>query len=460
MKRCGAQVSGYFVMRYKKGLFFPDDFPWPYDSTITTLHKIAVINGVSGSVILRTCPMKKTRDQSAIGRKTHMSMALGELYDSKYQPASLLNQDDWIINHFPISARGVAKYCPRCLEEAGFVPSLFSLQFMARCPWHNQILKPMCKICLNIHKFVPRPFGSGIGYTCPDCGYWVPKRAAIFEICRYRAADPLLSACRNFFLNLDRLARLSVLEVLNYGPSAATDPNASNIYDVREFLPDNTVTIWCKRLEVTAPRFLPPSSDLYYRRFIHFHQRRLLKAHHDCACCSSLSRPDLGEQQRNMCTYAAALSLFRQKFEYLSNDLHPHLSGSAALALSKLAMMPCTAHHFFQIVFYQLVSRLWFWSRSASRFVVHIDPEHFFEILNDGTTSGMLDRLLGTRLEGHYHCLLDLPADRTSLRRLIGAVTEDQGLMMRNFGNRAEFTTTAQSHLFFGSLKATAMFYL
>ncbi|MCY1458043.1 hypothetical protein D9M71_753930 [compost metagenome] len=72
----------------------------------------------------------------------------------------------------------------------------------------------------------------------------------------------------------------------------------------------------------------------------------------------------------------------------------------------------------------------------------------------------MLDRLLGTRLEGHYHCLLDLPADRTSLRRLIGAVTEDQGLMMRNFGNRAEFTTTAQSHLFFGSLNATAMFYL
>ncbi|AZE17465.1 hypothetical protein C4K09_3004 [Pseudomonas chlororaphis subsp. aureofaciens] len=445
-------------MQYKKGLFLPDNFPCPYDSTISVLHKVAVINGVSGSVLLRTCPMKKTHVSSATGRRFHMSKVLDEIYG--LNSLSSLNEGSWIISHFPVSSQGVAKYCPRCLAEAGFVPSFFSLQFMVRCPWHNQALRPMCKKCLNIHKFVPRPFGSWIGYMCPDCEYWVPRRAAIFEICRNRAADPLHRASSAFFLNLDSLARLSVLDVLHYRPSAAADTNALNIYDAREFLPDTTVRQWYKRLEVTAPNLSPPASDMYYRRFIHFHQRRLLKAHHDCVCCRSLSRPDLGEQQYNTCIYAAALSLFRQKFEYLSNDQHPHLSGPAALALRALAMTPSTAHHFFQIMFYQLVSRLWFWSRSASRFVVHIDPEHFFQILDDGSALGMLDRLLGKRLEGCYHYLLDLPVDRTSLRRLMGAVKQDQGFIIRNFGNRAEFTTTAQSHLFFGSLKATAMFYL
>lgn len=128
---------------------------------------------------------------------------------------------------------------------------------MVRCPWHNQTLRPMCKKCLNIHKFVPRPFGSWIGYMCSDCEYWVPRRAAIFEICRNRAADPLRRACSAFFSNLDSLARLSVLDVLHYLPSAAADPNALNIYDAREFLPDTTARQWCKRLEVTAPHLFP-----------------------------------------------------------------------------------------------------------------------------------------------------------------------------------------------------------
>lgn len=447
-------------MFYKMGLFFPDNFPWPHDSTITTLHKIAVVNGLNGGAILRIWPMKKTRGSSAIGRRSHMSKVLAEIYGPTRRSYSLSNDGDWIINHFPIAARGVAKYCPQCLAVAGFVPNFFSLKFIVDYPWHNQTLMPMCKNCLNIRKFVPSPFGSRVGYSCPDCKYWVPSRAAIFEVCRSRAADPFLRACHDFFLNLARLARMSVLDVLHYTPSDAAAPNTLNVYDAREFLPDKAVKVWCKRLEITAPGWFPPSNDLYYRRFIHFHQRRLLKAHRGCACCRSLSRPGLGEQQCNMCTYTAALSLFRQKFEYLSNDQHPHLSGPAALALRKLAMTPYTAHNFFQMVFYQLVARLWFWSNSASRFVVHIDPEHFFQILEGSMTSGMLDRLLGERLEGCYHCLLDLPADRTSMRRLMGSVIQDQGLMMRNFGNRAEFITTTQSHLFFGSLKATAMFYL
>lgn len=447
-------------MFYKKGLFFPDNFPWPHDSTISCLHKISVMNGISGNVTLSTYPMKKTRGVSATGRKTHMSKVLDEIYGSTHPSFSLLNEGSWIINHFPASARGLGKYCPDCLVTAGFVPNLFSLQFMVSCPWHKQALKPMCKNCLNIRHFVPNPFGSHVGYACPDCKYRVPNRAAIFEICRSRAADPFIMACNNFLGNLARLERLSVLDVLLYTSPVAADRTIPNAYGAREFLHDKAVKIWCKQLELTEPRWLPPSSDMYYRRFIHFHQRRLLKAHYNCACCRSLSRPDLGVQQCNMCLYTATLSLFRQKFEYLSNDQHPHLSGPASLALRKLAMTPHAAHNFFQMVFYQLVARLWFWSGSASRFVVHIDPEHFLQVLNCSMGLGMLDLLLGERLEGSYDCLLDLPADRMSMRRLMGAVKQDQGLTMRNFGNRAEFTTTAQSHLFFGSLKATAMFYL
>jgi hypothetical protein len=162
-----------------------------------------------------------------------------------------------------------------------------------------------------------------------------------------------------------------------------------------------------------------------------------------------------------VCIYTAALSLFRQKFEYLNNALVvPRLSGPATLALAKLAMTPKVARRFFQSVFYQLVARLWFWSGSASRFVVHVDPEHFFDILENDRRSAMLDRLLGERLQGRYRCKFDLPADHASMRRLMGPIHSEQALEMRNFGNRAEFNTVAASTLFFGSLRATAMFYL
>jgi hypothetical protein len=290
----------------------------------------------------------------------------------------------------------------------------------------------------------------------------VPSRAAIFAACRFRGASPFIFACRDFLTNTARLHRLGVLDVLHF--AVVSDDRAHALAAggvMQEALPDHTTKIWLKEFELGGPRPACNFPDEDYRRFVSFHQGRLLNAHRDCPCGGVLSLPDLGNSPRCVCVYNAALSLFRQKFEYLRSDQAvPRLSERASLELAKLNMAPKVARVFFQSVFYQLVARLWFWSRSASRFVAHVDLQHFFAVLEVGRNQTMLDRLLGERLQGRYRCLFDLPADRASLRRLMGPVQNAQALVIRNFGTCAELSTpTTTPTLFYGSLRATAMFY-
>jgi hypothetical protein len=117
------------------------------------------------------------------------------------------------------------------------------------------------------------------------------------------------------------------------------------------------------------------------------------------------------------------------------------------------------ARRFFQCVFYQLVARLWFWSRSGSQFVVRIDPRHFFAVLEAGRNRMSLDRLLGERLQECYVCNFDLPADRASMRQLIGPFHAGQSLTIRNFGSHVELSARAKSPIFYGVLSAMACFY-
>lgn len=455
-------MSGCFAMHYKHGLFFPDYFPWPFDHAVAIVHKAAVVNGVRGRVVLDTFPLKKASRTSKKGKDAHIEKALGEIYHDSRYAVSLTNSAKRAAAYFPKQVNGTAKYCAQCLTEAGFVAALFSLRFVVCCPWHQQPLKTLCERCLDVRKFAPTPFGSPVGYSCQDCGYWVPNRAAIFATCRSRGASPFIFACRDFLANTARLHRLGVLDVLHF-----TELSDDGVYALAagavmpEVLPDHTTKIWLKEFELGSPRPACNAPEDDYRRFVSFHQGRLLNAHRDCPCRGVLSLPDFGDSPRCVCVYNAALSLFRQKFEYLRSDQAvPRLSERASLELAKLNMAPKVARPFFQSVFYQLVARLWFWSRSASRFVVHVDLQHFFAVLEVGRNQTMLDRLLGERLQGRYRCMFDLPAHRASLRRLMGPVQIRQALVIRNFGTYAELSTpTTTPILFYGCLRATAMFY-
>lgn len=445
-------------MHYKHGLFFPDYFPWQYEHAIAILHKTSVINGMRSQVVLRAVPLMPRwlwRGETAIEEALH------EIYDGSPGYLSFTSSLRLAADCFPKSVDGPLKYCAACLTETGFVPAIFALRFVVSCPWHHQPLNPLCERCHDIRKFTPTPFGSEVGYRCVDCGYWVPNRSAIFAICHTPAIHRHELACSMFVMNTFRLHRLAVLDVLHF--DKLTDCGAQPWADggaIPEFVRDATTNIWYKTLELGGPCAAPSSPDESYRRFVDFHQMRLLKAHRDCPCGAVLSRPDFGDASRSMCVYTAALSIFRQKFEDLSRaDAMPRLSAQAAQQLAKLQMAPWVAQRFFQCVFYQLVARLWFWSRAASQFFVHIDPRHFFAMLHAGQFLPMLDRLLGERWEGCCRCVLDLPADRAAMRQLMGPARDGQVLRLRNFGTRAELSTSAKSRLFFGSLRATAMFY-
>ncbi|MGA4641088.1 hypothetical protein ACQKC8_17855 [Stutzerimonas stutzeri] len=448
-------------MYFRHGLFLPDDFPWPYDQAIAVLHKVAVVNGVSGRVVLSAVPQLNTQDGTNKGLETQIETALAGIYPSylsHWSPSHLLRRT---FDSFPKNAYGPIKYCAACLAETGFVPTIFSLRFMVSCPWHHQPLNPLCERCRDVRQFTPAPFGSPVGYRCEDCGYWVPNRAAIFAACRFFAAAPYESACWNFQNNTERLRRLAVLDVLNFAEVPAE--GAQVIADscaIPEFLPDITTKIWATIFCPIAWSKPTISADECYRNFVRFHQMRLLKAHCTCPCCAVLSPPDFGDSSRSVCVYNAALSIFRQKFEYLSSDeTEPRLSEQASQQLERLRMSAKELHRFFLCMFYQLVSRLWFWSRAAPRFVVHIDPRHFYALLDAAHNRFILDRLLEEREPACFSLYFDLPADRTAMRQLLGAVQVGQALAIRNFGTRAELSTSAPPRLFYGSLRATAMFY-
>jgi hypothetical protein len=448
-------------MYYKNGLFFPDYFPWPFEHAVASLHKAAVVNGVSGRVLLDSFPLKKTQRSSKKGKEAHIEKALGEIYQSSQPVVSLSSFANPVADYFPKSMNGTAKYCARCLAETGFVAAFFSLRFIVCCPWHQQPLKPLCARCQDIRKFTPTPFASVVGYSCQDCGYWVPNRPAIFAACRSRVVSPFIFACRDFLANTERLDRLAVLDVLHFARVPGRAQALAAACTISEVLPDETTKIWHKEFSMRCPYLaeldLP---DEGYRRFVSFHQLRLLNAHRDCPCRGVLSLPDYGDSTRSVCLYNAALSLFRQKFEFeRTNQMIPSLSALAWEALLKQNMAPSAARVFYQCVFYQLLARLWFWSRSASRFFAHVDRYHFFAVLEASSNQTMLDRLLGQRLQGDYQCKFDLPADRVSMRRLLGPVEAEQVLVIRNFGNCAEFSSPAEPTLFYGTLKATPLFY-
>lgn len=448
-------------MYFRHGLFLPDDFPWPYDQAIAVLHKVAVVNGVSGRVVLSAVPQLNTRDGTNKGLETQIETALAGIYPSylsHWSPSHLLRRT---FDSFPKNAYGPIKYCAACLAETGFVPTIFSLRFMVSCPWHHQPLKPLCERCRDVRQFTPAPFGSPVGYRCEDCGYWVPNRAAIFAACRSSATGAYNLACLDFHNNTERLHRLAVLDVINFAKVPAE--GAQVVADgcaIPEFLPDLTTKKWIKTFCLIAWGRPTTSPDECYRNFVRFHQVRLLKAHRTCPCCAVLSPPDFGDSSRCVCVYNAALSIFRQKFEYLSSDeTEPRLSEQASQQLEKLQMTDRGLHRFFLCMFYQLVSRLWFWSRAASRFVVHIDPRHFYALLDAARNCFVLDRLLDEWEPECFAIHFDLPADRAAMRQLLGPVQVGQALAIRNFGTRAELSTPATPRLFYGSLRATAMFY-
>ncbi|SDN81100.1 hypothetical protein [Pseudomonas jinjuensis] len=448
-------------MHYKNGLFFPDNFPWPFDHAVAILHKAAVVNGVSGRVVLRMSQLMKSRRGSKKGRETQIEEALGEICSCSRCPSSYSNLIKGIGDFFPKNAFGPIKYCAECLAETGFVPTVFSLRFVASCPWHHHPLKPLCERCHDVRKFKPTPFGNPVGYRCKECGYWVPSRAAIFAACRSHTIVRHGLTCFAFYFNTERLHRLAVMDVIHFNETA--DDGRQALIDgcaIQEFLRDETTTVWRKKLDLNGPCAELSLPDEYYRDFVRFHQERLLKAHRDCTCCAVLSRPDFGDTPRSVCVYNAALSIFRQKFEYLSSgNVEPRLSEQAVQQLVKLQLQPWEARRFFQCVFYQLLARLRFWSCAASRFFVHIDPRHFFAVLNTDYTPVLLSRFLGKYLRTDYLCKFDLPTNRAALRQLLGPAQAGQALVIRNFGTRAELSTSATSRLFYGSLRATAMFY-
>lgn len=448
-------------MYFRHGLFLPDNFPHPYDQAVAVLHKVAVVNGVSGRVVLSALPQRDTQNGTKKGLETQIETALAGIYPSYHS--------HWLLSHllrrtfgsFPKHAYDPIKYCAACLAETGFVPTIFSLRFMVSCPWHHQPLTPLCERCHDVRLFTPAPFGSPVGYRCEDCGYWVPNRAAIFAACRSFATAPYVSACLNLQNNTERLHRLAVLDVLNFAEVPAEGAQVvADSCATPEILPDLSTKKWATIFCAIGWSKLTVSPDECYRSFIRFHQMRLLKAHHTCPCCAVLSRPDFGDSSRSMCVYNAALSIFRQKFEYLSSDeTEPQLSEQASQQLERLQMKAKELHRFFLCMFYQLVSRLWFWSRAAPRFVVHIDPRHFYALLDAARHRFVLDRLLGERESGCFSLYFDLPADRTAMRQLLGPVQNGQALAIRNFGTHAELSTPAPPRLFYGSLRATAMFY-
>lgn len=446
-------------MHYKHGLFFPDNFPWSCDHALAILHKTAVVNGVCGRVLLRTLPLTRAW-WTKKGRETHIEKVLKELFGSSASFCWPSHDVKFVADGFPRIVFGPVKYCAACLAETGFVPTVFSLRVVIRCPWHHQPLKPLCGRCQDIWQFTPTPFGSPVGYRCEDCGYWVPSRGAIFASCRADATLPFRCACFHFVENTQRLQRLGVLDVLNF--AKLTDCPTQGLADggeIPEFVRDDTTTYWYKRLDLSGPSAASGSPDEDYRRFVRFHQEHLLKAHRDCPCGAALSQPDCGDSSRSVCVYTVALSLFRQKFEYLScADAVPRLSEQASQQLAALRMAPRVARRFFQFVFYRLIARLWFWSRTAARFVVHIDPRHFGAGLEVGSLS-MLHLLLWKEWPGNYSYELDLPADRAAMRQLMGPVQAEQVLRISNFGTRAELSAPVTPRLFYGGLRATAMFY-
>ncbi len=449
-------------MHYKHGLFFPDNFPWPCDHAIAILHKTAVMNGVCGRVVLGTVPLTlAARRHTKNGREMHIESVLEEMYGSTPGYSRLHSSVNFATEYFPKSVFGPIKYCAQCLAETGLVPAIFSLRLVASCPWHHQPLKPLCKRCHDIWRFIPTPFGSPVGYRCADCGYWVPNRRALFAVCRSYSNDIAESACFHFLTNTLRLQRLGVLDVLHF--SGLTDGRVPALADcgvIPEFTRDNTSKVWYRTLDLSGGGAAPGSPEECYQRFVRFHQMHLLKAHRDCPCGAVLSRPDFGEASRSMCVYSVALSIFRQKFESPDNaEAVTHLAEAALEQLAELQMAPRVARCFFQCTFYQLIARLWFWSRAASRFVVHIDPRHFWGVLDTGRSPIRLARLLGEGLQGRYSCEFDLPADRAAMRQLMGPAQFRQTLRIRNLGTRAELTAPATPRLFYGTLPATAMFY-
>lgn len=405
--------------------------------------------------------MAKARRDSRKGQEIHAEKVLCELYGRWQYFLSLTNTVTGVGDYFPKHVAGPAKYCAQCLDESGFVPAIFALRFIVNCPWHQQPLKPMCQKCRNVRKFKPAAFGSAVGYRCQDCGYWVPRRAVIFSATRTAAAAPFFNTCSAFLANTDRLHRLSVLDVLHFNllaeggaPAPATEGK------IQEFLPNESSRIWIKTFELGG--FCPPQSspDECYESFVRFHQLRLLKAHRTCACCAVLSLPNFDCLPHEICVYTASLSLFRQKFECSTNDqMPPRLSARAAQELARLQMSPPNLRRFFQSAFYKLVARLHFWRHAASKFYVHVDCQNFSSVLEIRRDQTLLNLLIGEGLRGVHTCQIDLPADRSAMRALIGLSRNGPALAIRNNGSHVEFKSAAKNILFYGILPATAMFY-
>lgn len=450
-----------FAMYYKNGFFLPDGFPWEFDHVVSVLHKVAVINGVSGKVLLSTVDQKKTTRGSVRGQAYRINKALENVCEWPYCYYENTHSAAYVEEFFPRHMSGAPKYCAQCLEETGLVPVLFTLEFVEFCPWHHLPLRVLCRRCCDVRKFKPEPFNSPVGYRCLDCGYWVSSRSSIVAACRCHAAEKFIKGCNAFFENAERFARLGVIDVLRVSrKQLIKDEPAVSVAVVNEIQPNEETKVWTKVLCLTSANDLHLLLDQSYRDFIRFHQWRLLRAHGSCICRARLLSADSLEGGRDLCVYSATLSLFRQKFEFSdAGQALPRLSVHALTKLRALRMSPSEARRFFQCVFYDLMARIFFWRQHASRFFVHIDPMNFYHVFRSSRSDNVIDRLLGTPRQWEYRIRYDLPATRVAMRHLLRPCGGGDGLQGEAHAGHAEFMTHAQDARFFGDIRATAMFY-
>lgn len=450
-----------FAMYYKGGFFLPDGFPWEFDHVVSVLHKVAVINGVSGKVLLSTVDQKKTTRGSVRGQAYRINKALENVCEWPYCYYENTHSADYVEGFFSQHLSGPPKYCAQCLEETGFVPVLFMLKFVEFCPWHHLPLRALCRRCCDVRKFKSEPFNSPVGYRCLDCGYWVSSRSSLVTACRCHAAEIFVKGCNAFFENVERLARLGVIDVLHFSrKSLIKDEPVASVAEVNEIQPNTETKRWTKTLCLTSASDLPLRLDQSYRDFIRFHERRLLRAHGSCICRAMLLPADSLEGGRDLCVYSATLSLFRQKFEFSdAGQALPRLSVHAMTKLRALSMSPSEARRFFQCVFYDLMARIFFWRQHASRFFVHIDPMNFYYVFRSGRFDNVFDRFLHVPGQWEYRKRYDLPATRLAMGHLLRPCDEGEGLRAEVSAGRAEFMTHAQDARFFGDIRATAMFY-
>lgn len=432
-------------MHYNRGYFFPDGFPTPFEAAFATVQRAAVINGVPArALLLAFSPGEGDH------RWRHGSVASATI-QGLYAPGRPYLANTHFIGSvaqfFAPRVMDKLQYCPLCAADSGYLSLFFHLRCVRWCPWHRIELKSLCAQCADAAAFCP----DRNSQPCATCGYAVPSLKVILDslrsgLCAQRAAHSL-----RLFSTLARLQRLGILDTMRLGEGPIDPPVLIQPHSFYEaFEEDSTLRRYRVALDMRGGEdslTQPRQVDVVYRRFVSFWRSRLLRRHRHCLHNANSS---LGIRERGSCVFALTLMLFRQKFETLPiSNTRICMSDRALECLSELGFTRSSLRNYFKVMFYRLLSRLWYRCAHSNGFSVRVDSRFFFTPFLGRTPS--LSDYLGETIRGRVHeIIIDLPAGLPVLRKLMSHGRTDALLRISHAAGTVSVHTDAQPKFLFG----------